>query len=49
MARERAATTTEPAAREWMHAFAESCGEIQIAIDRGEFGWGMFVAGKRAR
>jgi hypothetical protein len=24
-----------------------SCTEIQAAIDRGEFGWGIFVARKR--
>jgi sarcosine/dimethylglycine N-methyltransferase len=47
-ARERAATTPDPAARDWMLAFSESCGEIQVAIDHGEFGWGMFVARKRA-
>jgi sarcosine/dimethylglycine N-methyltransferase len=45
-ARERAATTQDSAAREWMLAFAQSCGEIQAAIDRGEFGWGMIVARK---
>lgn len=45
-ARERAAVTDDPAARDWMLAFAASCGEIQIAIDGGEFGWGMFVARK---
>lgn len=47
-ARERAAGTEDAAAREWMLAFAESCGEIQIAIDNGEFGWGAFVARKPA-
>jgi len=45
-ARQRAETAADPAARDWMLAFAESCGEIQIAIDHGEFGWGMFVARK---
>ncbi|MEU6999757.1 methyltransferase domain-containing protein [Nonomuraea sp. NPDC046570] len=45
-ARERAETTEEAAARDWMLAFAESCDEIQIAIDQGEFGWGIFVARK---
>ncbi|MFI6602427.1 class I SAM-dependent methyltransferase [Nonomuraea sp. NPDC050536] len=44
MARERAESTQDPAARDWILAFAESCGEIQIAIDQGEFGWGVFVA-----
>lgn len=48
MALERAGTTPDAAARDWMAAFAESCTEIQIAIDCGEFGWGMFVARKRA-
>jgi sarcosine/dimethylglycine N-methyltransferase len=47
-ATERAATTEDPAARDWMLAFAESCGEIELAIDRGEFGWGIFVARKPA-
>jgi ubiquinone/menaquinone biosynthesis C-methylase UbiE len=46
-ARERAGTTPDAAARDWMLAFAESCAEIQIAIDHGEFGWGIFVARKR--
>ncbi|MFF5205594.1 class I SAM-dependent methyltransferase [Streptosporangium sp. NPDC000396] len=46
-ARERAETTSDPAARDWMLAFSDSCGEIQIAIDQGEFGWGIFVARKR--
>ncbi|MBG0818119.1 class I SAM-dependent methyltransferase [Planomonospora sp. ID82291] len=48
-ARERAETAADPAARDWMLAFAESCAEIQIAIDHEEFGWGMFVARKRDR
>ncbi|MER5705080.1 methyltransferase domain-containing protein [Micromonospora sp. NPDC002296] len=47
-ARERAAGTDDPAAREWIGDFAASCAEIQAAIDRGEFGWGMFVARKPA-
>jgi ubiquinone/menaquinone biosynthesis C-methylase UbiE len=47
-ATERAAQTDDPAARDWMLAFAESCGEIELAIDRGEFGWGIFVARKLA-
>lgn len=45
-ARERAETTTDQAVRDWMLAFSVSCGEIQIAIDDGEFGWGIFVARK---
>lgn len=46
MARERAQTAQDQAAREWILNFAESCGEIQTAIDAGEFGWGIFVARK---
>jgi ubiquinone/menaquinone biosynthesis C-methylase UbiE len=46
MARKRAAGTDDDAARDWMLAFAESCGEIEKAIDRHEFGWGIFVARK---
>lgn len=45
-ARERAETAPDATARDWMLAFAQSCGEIQIAIDHGEFGWGIFVARK---
>ncbi|HET9620341.1 MAG TPA: methyltransferase domain-containing protein [Kofleriaceae bacterium] len=45
-ATERAARTTNPAARDWMLAFAESCGEIDVAIDQREFGWGVIVADK---
>jgi ubiquinone/menaquinone biosynthesis C-methylase UbiE len=45
-ATERAAVTDDPAARDWMLAFAESCEEIEHAIDRNEFGWGIFVARK---
>ncbi len=45
-ARERAAATDDPAARDWMLAFADSCAEIQVAIDGDEFGWGMYVARK---
>ncbi len=45
-ATERAETTRDKVARDWMLGFAESCGEIQIAIDQGEFGWGIFVARK---
>jgi len=46
MAAERAADTADADARAWMLAFAESCGEIEVAIDGGEFGWGIFVARK---
>lgn len=45
-ARERAEATADEAARKWMLAFAESCVEIGVAIDEGEFGWGMFTARK---
>lgn len=48
-ARERAEVTGSAAARDWMLAFADSCREIQVAIDNREFGWGIFVARKRAR
>jgi sarcosine/dimethylglycine N-methyltransferase len=47
-ARQRAVSTADAAARDWMLAFAESCGEIQAAIDRNEFGWGMLIAQKRS-
>ena len=47
MARQRAESTVDIAPREWMLAFAESCEQIQVAIDEGEFGWGIFVARKR--
>lgn len=46
-ARERAEAAPSTAARDWMLAFAESCGEIQLAIDHGEFSWGLFAARKR--
>lgn len=46
-ARERAEATPDAAAREWMLAFSASCEEIQVAIDDGEFGWGLFVTRKR--
>ncbi|MGH3329615.1 MAG: class I SAM-dependent methyltransferase [Streptomycetales bacterium] len=46
-ARERAEMTADAAAREWMLTFSASCTEIQVAIDRGEFGWGIFVGRKR--
>ena len=47
-ARERAETTPDAAARDWMLAFSESCKEIQVAIDDGEFSWGIVVARKPA-
>jgi len=47
-ARERASSTSDTGAREWMLAFASSCEEIKIAIDHNEFGWGIFVARKRS-
>ena len=46
-AAERAETVPDQAAREWMLAFAESCLQMQIAIDDEEFSWGIFVARKR--
>lgn len=45
-ASQRSAATADPAARDWMDAFARSCAEIGAAIDRGEFGWGMITARK---
>ncbi|HET6210336.1 MAG TPA: methyltransferase domain-containing protein, partial [Jatrophihabitans sp.] len=48
MATARAAVTDNQVEKDWILAFAESCGEIELAIDRGEFGWGMFVARKPA-
>jgi sarcosine/dimethylglycine N-methyltransferase len=48
VALQRAEATDDPAARDWILAFAGSCSEIQSAIDRGEFGWGIFVARKPA-
>jgi len=48
-ARERAQTTSEEAARDWMLAFSDSCREIQVAIGDREFGWGVIVARKPAR
>ncbi|HZM83211.1 MAG TPA: methyltransferase domain-containing protein [Candidatus Limnocylindrales bacterium] len=47
-ARERASSTSDIAARDWILAFAASCEEIQVAIDHDEFGWGIFVARKRS-
>ena len=46
-ATERAETVPDQAARDWMLAFAESCLQMQIAIDDEEFSWGIFVARKR--
>jgi ubiquinone/menaquinone biosynthesis C-methylase UbiE len=46
-AAERAATTPDATARDWILAFSQSCVQIQAAIDNGEFGWGIFVARKR--
>jgi ubiquinone/menaquinone biosynthesis C-methylase UbiE len=43
---ERAQQTSNPAARDWMLAFSASCAEIEVAIDDGEFGWGVIVADK---
>lgn len=48
-AKEAAATTRDPAERDWMLAFSESCRNIQVAIGDGEFGWGIFVARKPAQ
>jgi sarcosine/dimethylglycine N-methyltransferase len=45
-ARENAENTRDAAVRDWMLAFSASCQEIQVAIDDGEFGWGIFVARK---
>jgi cyclopropane fatty-acyl-phospholipid synthase-like methyltransferase len=42
----RARQTANAAAREWMLAFSASCAEIEVAIDDGEFGWGIIVADK---
>ena len=46
VAAERAQQTANPAARDWMLAFAASCTEIEVAIQDGEFGWGIIVADK---
>lgn len=48
MAASRAAAAPDPAARDWMLAFSASCAEIQAAVDRGEFGWGIIVARRPA-
>ncbi len=45
-ASQRAETTAQAEARDWMLAFSASCTEIQAAVDRGEFGWAIFVARK---
>ena len=49
VAAERAAQAVDPAAREWMLAFSASCVEIGVAIDDGEFGWGVLVAERPLR
>jgi ubiquinone/menaquinone biosynthesis C-methylase UbiE len=46
VAAQRAGAASDPAARDWMLAFAASCQEIGVAIDDGEFGWGVLVADK---
>ncbi|HEY1624145.1 MAG TPA: class I SAM-dependent methyltransferase [Streptosporangiaceae bacterium] len=46
MATDRARTASDPEAKDWMLGFAASCQEIQAAIDRDEFGWGMITARK---
>lgn len=48
VARERAGSAPSRAASDWMLAFSESCHEIGLAIDDGEFGWGIFVAERPA-
>ncbi|MBV9446701.1 MAG: methyltransferase domain-containing protein [Streptosporangiaceae bacterium] len=48
-AEERAESVPDLTARNWMLAFADSCREMQVAIDDEEFGWGIFVARKRTR
>ncbi len=49
MASERAESAPDAAAREWILRFAASCKEIEIAIEDGEFGWGLLVARKPER
>jgi len=49
MATERAESTPDAAAREWILRFSASCKEIAAAIDDGEFGWGLLVARKPER
>lgn len=46
VAARRAEQAPSPAARDWMLGFSASCREIGIAIDDGEFGWGVLVADK---
>jgi sarcosine/dimethylglycine N-methyltransferase len=46
VARQRAGAAPDAAVRDWMLEFSGSCKEIQITVDHGEFGWGMFVARK---
>jgi sarcosine/dimethylglycine N-methyltransferase len=48
IAKQTAQTTKDTAEHDWMLAFSESCQQIQVAIDDGEFGWGIFVARKPA-
>ncbi len=48
VAARRAEATPDPAARDWMLAFSASCREIEVAIDDGEFSWGIVVADKAA-
>ena len=44
VAAQRAETAASDAARDWMRAFSASCHEIGLAIEDGEFGWGLLVA-----
>jgi ubiquinone/menaquinone biosynthesis C-methylase UbiE len=46
VAAQRAETAPSAEARDWMRAFSASCHEIGLAIDDGEFGWGLLVADK---
>jgi ubiquinone/menaquinone biosynthesis C-methylase UbiE len=48
VAAQRAELAASQAARDWMFAFSASCKEIGLAIDDGEFGWGIFVAERPA-
>jgi hypothetical protein len=48
VAQARAESAASRAAGEWMRAFSASCREIGVAIDDGEFGWGVFVAQRPA-
>ncbi|MBF6299082.1 methyltransferase domain-containing protein [Nocardia amamiensis] len=47
-ARDRAAGSTLRQERRAFLRYAQACLEIQAGIERQEFGWGMFVARKRA-